>query len=84
MIKSSYFEILEIFGVPKSTLCLSLNVIFPPLKCSSLNHPWDIKVFGRITNKIVREVIEKKVVKNKSGNTNYLLKDKEEYILSTS
>ena len=63
------------FGVPKSTLCLSLNLIFLSLKRSSLKRLWGIIVVGEITKKIFRKVIETKVVKNKSGNKNYLLKD---------
>ena len=54
LMKSSYSKILEKFGVPKSTLCRSLNVIFPPLKCSYLKHLSDIIVVGKIKNKIVR------------------------------
>ena len=51
---SRYSEIIEIFGVPKSTICLSLNVIFPPLKYSSLKHLWGLVRFGKTTKKIVR------------------------------
>ena len=51
LINSSYFET---FGVPKSTLCRSLNVILPLLKCSSLNHLWYIIISGKITKKTVR------------------------------
>ena len=39
---------------------------------------------GKITNRIVREVMEKIVVREKSGNKTYLLKDKEAYIVETS
>ena len=67
MIKSSYSEILVKFGVPNSTLTRSLNVIFPPLKVSSLKHLCDIIVVGKITKRIFREAIAKIVVKNKSG-----------------
>ena len=84
MIKSSYSEILGNFGVPKSNLTLSLNEISPPLKYSSLKHLWDITAVGKIKNRIVREVIAKIVVKNKSGNRNYLLNEEEAYIVATS
>ena len=84
MDKSSYSEILGNFGVPKSTLTYFLNVILLPLKCSSIKHLWDIMDVGKITNRIVREVIEKIFVKKKRGNKTYLIKDKESYIVATS
>ena len=84
MIKSSYSEILENFGVPDSTLIFPLNVTSPSLKCSSLKHLWDLMGVGKITKRIVREVIAKIVVKNKSGNRNYLLNEEEAYIVATS
>ena len=73
--KSSYYEIIGKFGVPKSDITVSLNVIFPTLKYSSLKHLWDIVGVGKITKRIVREVIAKIVVRKISGNKNYLLKD---------
>ena len=66
--KSSYSEILVKFGVPKSTLTYFLEIIFPPLKSSSLKHLWDIMGVGKITKIIVREMIEKIVVTEKMGN----------------
>ena len=39
---------------------------------------------GKITNRIVRELIEKIVVTKKRGDKTYLLKDEEEYIVSKS
>ena len=63
--KSSYSEVLGKFGVPKSTLTYFLNAIFPPLKCSSLKHLWDLMGVGKMTNLIVREVIDKIVVLEK-------------------
>ena len=39
---------------------------------------------GKITKRIVREVIDKIVVKEKRGNKNYLIKDKEAHITETS
>ena len=53
------------FGVPKFTLTYFLNVILPPLKCSSLKHLWDLMGVGKITKRIVREVIYKIAVKKK-------------------
>ena len=72
------------FGVPKSTLTYLLNVIFPPLKCSFMDHLWDIMGFGKITKRIVRELIEKIVVTKQRGNKTYPLKDEGEYIVATS
>ena len=54
LIKSSYYEIIDQFGAPKSTLTRPLNVIFLPLKCSSLKHPWYLMGVGKITTRIVR------------------------------
>ena len=66
--KSSYSEILVKFGVPKSTLTYFLKAIFPTLKSSSLKHLWYLMDVGKITKKIVREVIEKIVSTKKMGN----------------
>ena len=54
------------------------------MKFSSLKHLWGIIGVGKITKKIVREVIILTVVKNKAGTRTYLLKDKEAYIVATS
>ena len=78
--KSIYSEIFVKCGLPKSTLTYSLNVIFPSLKCSSLKHLLYIMGIGKITKIIVREVIDKIVVKEKRGNKTYLIKEKEAYI----
>ena len=66
-IKSSYSGILEFFGIPNSALTLSLNIIFPSLKYSSLKHLWDLILVGKIKRRIVRKVTAKIVVKTKSG-----------------
>ena len=66
------------------TLWITLNIIFPPLKCSFLKHLWDLLGVGKITNKIVREVIAITVVNNITGTKTYLLKYKEAYIVATS
>ena len=84
MDKSSYSGILVKCGVPKSTLTYFLKVIFPPPKGFSLKHLWDLMGVGKITNRIVREVIEKIVVTKKRGYITYLLKDEEAYIVGTS
>ena len=72
------------FGVPKSTLCRSMNVIFSGLKCSSMNHLWDIVVVFTSAKKIVREVIAKTVVNTKIGKKTCLSKNKEAYIVTKS
>ena len=41
-----------------------------------MKHMWDLIVVVKISKIIVREVIVKIVVQNKSGNKTYLLKDK--------
>ena len=84
MDKSSYFEILGNFGVPKYTLNVYLNVIFPSLKCSSLKHLWDIMCVEKIIKILVREVIAEIVVKKKCGSKTYLLKYEESYIVAIS
>ena len=61
LIKSSYSDTLEEFGVPKSTICCTLNIILPPLKFSSLKHLWYLIEVETITKKIVREVKVKKL-----------------------
>ena len=70
MDKSRYSGILGNFGVPNYTLTVSLNVIFLTLRCYSLKHLQGIMGVGKMTKRIVREVIAKMVVKNKSGNNN--------------
>ena len=69
--------------VPKSTLTYFLDVIFLPLKCSSLKHLWNLMGVGKIKNRIVREVTKQLVVKKKRRNKTYLLKDEEAYIVAT-
>ena len=61
-----------------------MNVIFPSLKCSFLKHLLYIMGIGKITKRIVREVIDKIVVKGKRGNKTYLIKDKEAYLMEIS
>ena len=54
------------------------------MKCYSLKHLWDLIGVGKITKKIVREVITLTTVKNIPRPKTYLLKEKEAYILATS
>ena len=61
--KSSYSDILGKFGLPKSTITNSLNVISLPLNFYSLKHLCNIMGVGKITKIIVREVIETTFVK---------------------
>ena len=63
--KSSYSEILRKFGVPNSTLAYSLNAIFLSLKFSSLKHLWYIIGVGEITKRIVREVMDKYLLRKR-------------------
>ena len=62
-------------GVPSMYYLVHLN---------SLKHRWNLIGVGKITKKIVREVIMNTVVKNRPGPNFYLLKDKKSYILATS
>ena len=58
--------------------------MFPTVKYESLNHLWYLIVIGKITEKIVRELITFATVKTIYGPKNYLLKDEEECIVVTS
>ena len=64
MVNPSYSDIFEELGVPKTTIWRNLDVIFPPLKCSSLKHLWYLIAVGKVKRKIVREVIRLKKLKN--------------------
>ena len=55
--KSRYYEILVKFGVPNYTLTYFLKVIFLPLKSSSMKHLWYLMGVGKITKRIVIELI---------------------------
>ena len=61
-----------------------LNVIFPPLKCSSINHLWYIMSLVEINNKSVMKMIAENIDKQKLGQKTYLLKYKEAYIVATT
>ena len=65
----------EEFGVPINSLQSYLNVIFPPLKCSSLKHLWYLMCLGEINNKSVKKTITEKIVKQKLVQKTYLLKE---------
>ena len=51
------------FGVTNTSLQRYLNVISPPLKCSSLKHLWYLISLGKIGNTTVRKTIRKNIVK---------------------
>ena len=57
MVKSTYAELIEEFGTPKRILLHNLNVISPPLKCSSLKHLWSLILFGDVNKERFLEVI---------------------------
>ena len=64
---SSYSEPLEEFGVPKSNLWITINLLSPPLKFHSLKHMWDLIGVVKIIKKTGREVITLTVVNNSPG-----------------
>ena len=84
LLKSSCATIQDNFGVTNTSLQRYLNVIFPPLKCSSLKHLWYLMSLGKISNKTVRKTITENIVKKELGHKSYLLKDEEAYIVSTT
>ena len=55
--KSRYSEILEEFGVPKTIIWWTFNVLLLILKYTSTKHHWGVATVGKVTRKIVREVI---------------------------
>ena len=63
--KSIYSDITGKFGVPKSTLTYFLNLTSLTLKCSSLKHLGDIVGVGKTTKRVLREVIEKQLLRKK-------------------
>ena len=72
------------FVVPKTSLKRYLNVIFLPLKYSSLKHLWYLTSLGKINNKIVRNKITGNIVRKKLVQKSYPIKDKEAYIVATT
>ena len=78
MIKSRYSDILEEFGISKTTLWRNLHSLFPPLKSTSLKYPWNFIAVGNSGRKKVRELIR---FTKKKGRTTNLLRDKAAYIL---
>ena len=82
MVKPIYSDLLKEFGVPKTTLCKTLNVLLPTLKCSYLNYLWDLIEVVKLTSQRVIEVIRLTKI-NKIGRSTYLLRDKEAYIVVT-
>ena len=81
MVKSTYDELVQEFGLSKGTLCQILNVLFPPLKHTFLKHLWHLIAIGCVKKERVREVIGLTTIKNIIGRENYLLRDEESYIL---
>ena len=57
LVNSTHADLCEEFGVPKTTLLKTLNVIFTPLKCTSTKHLWVLIVIGDSNKEIFREVI---------------------------
>ena len=70
MVKSTYAGLLEEFCIPKRTLCRTLNVLFPPLKITSLKHLWDPIAIGDAKKEIFREVIRLTTIRNKIRKSN--------------
>ena len=60
-----------------------LNVIFPPLKRSSLKQLWYLVSLGEISNKSVRKTITEKIVKLELWHKSYLLRDEESWVVAT-
>ena len=58
-------------------------MIFPPLKCTSMNRLWYVIAVGEVMSQIDREDISLTTIKNKIGRETYLLREKEAYILAT-
>ena len=83
LLKSSCAAIQENFGVPKTSLQMYLNVLFPSLKCSSLKHLWYLMRLGEIRRKTVRNTITEKIFRFEVGHETHLLKDEEAYIVAT-
>ena len=54
MVKSTYTDILDECWVPKTNLWRTLNVLFTPLKCSSLKHLWYLAAVGKVKRQRVR------------------------------
>ena len=85
MIKSTYHELLEKFGCTKMhTLYQAANVIFPPLKCSSLKHLQDLISVGDVNKERVRCVIRLYKNPEKTGRGTYLHRYEEAYITETA
>ena len=77
MAKSNYSEIIEESGIPKSTLQLTLNVIFPPLEFNYLKHLWNLISTGYVKKEIFRKLVMVTTTKNRIGRATCLIRDKE-------
>ena len=60
LLKSSCTMIHDDFGVLKTSIYSYLNLMFPPLKCSSLKHLWYLTSLGDISNTTVRKLTREK------------------------
>ena len=63
MVKSSYTELLGGFSVPKTTIWKKIDLLFPPLKFTSLKPLWDLIAVGNVKRQIFREVIRLTTIK---------------------
>ena len=77
MAKSNYSETIEESGIPKSTLRLTLNVIFPPLEFNYLKHLWNLISTGYVKKEIFRKLVMVTTTKNRIGGATCLIRDKE-------
>ena len=76
LLKSTCNEIHDNFGVPKTSLQRSPNVIFLPMKSSSLKHFCYLMSLREINDKIVRNKISENIFKQKLVQQTYLPKYK--------
>ena len=77
LLKSSCAANQDNLGVLNTSLQIDMNLIFPPLKCSSLKHLWYLVSLGKISNKTVRKTTTENIVKQYLGHKYYLLSDEE-------
>ena len=80
MVKLTYVDLIEEFGVPKTPLFQTLNLLFHPLKITSLKHLWYLILIGYVKKEIVREVIN--IKNNNNGRETKHLRYEEAYIVA--
>ena len=56
MFNSTYAYLLDEFGVPKNTLRKTLNILFPPLKCTNMKYLWGLIAIRDVNKGRVREM----------------------------